>query len=73
MHRTLPYIALLLLSFFFWNCLLLADVKINELYYDHPSSDEGYEWIELYNNGTSSVNLKNWKIETAGTYFTESF
>ena len=44
-----------------------APVIINEIYYDAPGSDDGQEWIELYNAGTSSVTLSGWKIEESGT------
>ncbi len=36
-------------------------VIINEIMYDEPSNE--CEWIELYNNSDSTVNLKNWKIQ----------
>lgn len=34
---------------------------INEIMY-HPMSSEECEWIELFNNTGSQVNIKNWKI-----------
>ncbi|MDD2229994.1 MAG: lamin tail domain-containing protein [Candidatus Cloacimonetes bacterium] len=46
---------------------LPAAIVINEVYYDHPSSDAGYEWIELYNNGSENVQLQGAKILAAGT------
>lgn len=49
--------------------LTSGDVVINEVYYDVASDkgDEGdsanpNEWVELYNNSDSPVNLKNWTI-----------
>jgi cardiolipin synthase len=39
-----------------------VDVVINEIMYDPAGSDDGYEWIELYNNGTNAVNITNWVI-----------
>ena len=45
---------------------LNAAIVINEVYYDHPSNDAGFEWIELYNNGNESVQLQGAKILAAG-------
>jgi len=51
-------------------------VIINEIMYDFPTGE--CEWVELYNNSDSVVNLKNWKISdnsltqviiTANDYF----
>ncbi|MEA2035979.1 MAG: lamin tail domain-containing protein, partial [Nanoarchaeota archaeon] len=41
-----------------------GDVLISEVMYDVGSSQGGdfNEWIELYNNGTSEVDLTGWKI-----------
>ena len=39
------------------------DIAINEVYYDAPGSDTGYEFIELYNNGTETVDLTGWDID----------
>ncbi len=44
-------------------------VLINELYYDHPGTDDGQEWIELYNSDTEGINLAGWVIEKAGGEF----
>ncbi len=35
-------------------------VIINEIMYDEPTGE--CEWIEIYNNSDSVVNLKNWKV-----------
>lgn len=40
-------------------------VIINEIMYDFPTGE--CEWIELYNNSDSTVNLKNWKVQDNGT------
>ena len=40
-----------------------AEVLINELYYDHPGSDEGYEFVELVNADASAVALAGYSIE----------
>ena len=49
---------------------LAAEVVINEIYYDHPGSDTGQEWLELYNNGTEDIDLDGWSIERGGNDFT---
>ncbi|TKJ42444.1 hypothetical protein CEE37_01820 [candidate division LCP-89 bacterium B3_LCP] len=47
-----------------------ADVVINELYYDHVGGDTDHEFIELYNNGGSDVDLTGWQIQWGGTDYT---
>jgi hypothetical protein len=44
---------------------LRPDIVINELMYDPISGDGDDEYIELYNRGTSTVNIGGWKF-TAG-------
>ena len=39
-----------------------TDIVINEIMYNPVPSDTYNEWIELYNNGTDSVSLENWKL-----------
>ena len=40
-----------------------ADIVINEIVTDAVGSDTGNEWIELYNNGASAVNITGWEID----------
>lgn len=47
---------------------LKAGVIINEIMYDLPGSDEGREWIEIYNSGLEVVNLESFNIETAANH-----
>lgn len=42
-------------------------VVINEIMYDLPDADDGREWIELYNTGTSSVDVADWRLYENGT------
>ena len=59
--------------FAFWGFLCLAlkaEIVINEVCYDPVGSDEGWEWIELYNNGSTSVQLEGAKILSGGSSFT---
>lgn len=42
-------------------------LKINEIYYDHPRSDDGHEWVELANVGPEVVEINtqadsNWRF-----------
>ena len=46
-----------------------GSVIINEIMYDNPPGE--CEWVELYNNSDSSVNLRNWTIkDSSGTPIT---
>ncbi len=48
-----------------------AGVVINEVYYDHPGRDDGWEFIELYNPDAVPCALSGWILEaldgTTGT------
>ena len=52
-------------------------VKINEFIpnpdSEETSSDETYEWIELYNNSTQPVDLGGWSIQWGTSSFSNSF
>ena len=61
----------LLLSFCV--CRLSSSVVINEIMYDPVGIDTGNEWIELYNNGNSDINLEGSRIQTAGPSFATVF
>jgi hypothetical protein len=39
-----------------------GNVKINEILYNPLGADEGNEWVELYNDGESAVDLSGWTI-----------
>ena len=42
---------------------VLADIIITEIMYNPPErGTDVYEYIELYNNGNTSVNLKNYRF-----------
>ena len=40
------------------------DIVITELNYNNPGSDD-YEFVELYNNGSSAIDMAGWKLSTA--------
>lgn len=44
-------------------------VVINEILYDALGADEGYEWVELKNNGSAPVEVAGWKLQSGGTSF----
>jgi len=39
---------------------LIRDIVINEIMYHHPTNDDRYEYVELYNKGASTVPLSGW-------------
>jgi hypothetical protein len=47
-----------------------ANVIINEIMYDLNDSDTNREWVELYNNDSSSINISGWKFYEASTKHT---
>jgi regulation of enolase protein 1 (concanavalin A-like superfamily) len=49
--------------------ILVGDIVINELMYDPISGNDDDQFIELYNQGTNTVNLANWKV-VSGINFT---
>ncbi len=44
-------------------------VVINEVYYDHPGSDDRMEYITLYNPEFYDVDISYFRVESAGTSF----
>jgi hypothetical protein len=42
-------------------------ILINEIMYNLDGSDDGREWIEIFNNANISVDLTNWKLYEDGT------
>lgn len=51
----------------------LAGVLVNEVVYDVSTTDAGNEWIELCNNGTETIDLTGWTVESGGSSFGTSF
>ncbi len=43
-----------------WEVPTTPALIINEIMYNSPGADE--EWIELYNNTSSAIDLENWKV-----------
>ena len=49
--------------------ILIGDVAINELMYNLISGNDDDQYIELYNQGTNTLNLMGWQL-TSGVTFT---
>jgi hypothetical protein len=47
---------------------LVRDIVINEIMYHHALRDDRYEYLELYNRGTTTVSLKGWTLSDAVEY-----
>ncbi len=52
---------------------LSAAIVINEVCYDPTGNDEGYEWLELYNNGNENVQLEGASILAGGQSYTVQY
>ncbi len=44
-----------------------ADLLISEVFYDHSGTDTDYEWVEIVNTGTNSVDLSGYILAWGGT------
>src|SRR3989344_8305573 len=48
--------------------LVSAQVVISEIMYDlQTGADSGREWVEVFNSGSSSVHLTDWKVSEGGS------
>lgn len=45
-----------------------AQVEINEIMYDLEGADSGREWVEVFNNSTSEVNIIDWKFNDGSNH-----
>lgn len=45
-----------------------AQVEINEIMYDLEGADAGREWVEIFNNSTSEVDLTDWKFNDGSNH-----
>jgi len=50
------------------NISAASSLIINEIMYDLPGSDDKHEWIELFNNGTETIDLSNWKFNDGSNH-----
>ena len=58
---------ILVLTIFLLISTVSAQVMISEIMYNPTTPEQDKEWIELYNNGVSSVNMSGWKIQYGST------
>ena len=65
-------ISILALSITLLACQAWGDVILSEVFYDAVGSDNGLEWVELYNNGSASVDLSSYSLGNGGTNYTTS-
>ncbi len=49
-----------------------ADIVINEIVADPTGTDTGFEWVELHNAGSTSVDVSGWAIASGTTSFSGS-
>lgn len=47
------------------DCSAVGDVRLNELLSNPAGSDDGLEWVELYNRGTVAVDVSGWVVRGA--------
>ncbi len=62
-------INIIFLIFFFYPSIVLAQVVITEIMYDLPKdsgADGGREWVEILNQGSTSLDLSDWRFYEAG-------
>lgn len=57
----------LFLYLFFIPTMVSAQVMMTEVMYDLEGTDTGREWVEVYNAGSSPVDLADWKLFEANT------
>ena len=48
---------------------LIRDIVINEIMYHHAAGDDNFQYVELYNRGTSTISLAGWAF-TSGIDYT---
>lgn len=59
---------LLFVALFTPGCFVFANLEINEIMYDlKTGSDDGREWVEIYNNSDVSVDLPSYRLFEADT------
>jgi hypothetical protein len=48
----------------------MEPIRINEIMYNPAGADNGYEWIEIYNNADYAVNITSWRLYEQGVNHT---
>lgn len=47
-----------------------ARLMLAEVYYDHPGTDDGFEWVRIYNGTAQAVDLSGYSLGMGGTDYT---
>jgi cysteine-rich repeat protein len=45
-------------------------LMIAQVFYDHTSTDDGYEWVQLYNNSACPIDLSGYSLGWGGSDYT---
>lgn len=51
-----------------WGRVAYAQISINEIMYDLDGTDTDHEWVEIYNGGTDSIDLTDWKFSDGSNH-----
>ncbi len=73
--RRITLLVIYFLGALLFPAVALAQVIINEFFFDPARSDAGLEWVELYNATDSTLNLSGWQLYPDGIgyfYFPEN-
>lgn len=72
MKAIIVLIAVFIFLFYspFVKSVFAGDIIINEIMYDLSGSDTDREWIEIYNKGTSFIDLTDWRFKEGGSNHT---
>jgi len=49
-----------------------GDLLLSEVFYDVSGTDNGYEWVEIYNAGSNAVDLSAWSLGWGGADYTDT-
>jgi len=60
---------LIILILFSSQALGIDTITINELFYNTSEKNANGQWLEIYNYGQKTINLKDWSLEKAGRDF----
>lgn len=64
-----PILLFLLLTIFGWSPQVsYAQMQFNEIMYDASGTDTDHEWVEIYNAGTTSVDITGWKFNDGSNH-----
>jgi len=64
----LAVLIILTISSAFFPLLTKASIRINEIMYDLEGSDDKKEWVEIYNDSSSAIDLKDWRFNDGSNH-----